>query len=85
MIILIDDLYNLLDSNTNIYLKEGIMQNKVLKINKYLRMFNSVLLFIFNENRQNNINEAYSLKTEFLFNNETAKCLVVRGEGEKYR
>ncbi len=53
MIILIDDLYNLLDSNTNIYLKTGIMQNKVLKINKYLRMFNSLLLFIFRENQSN--------------------------------
>lgn len=39
--------YYLLGSYANIYLKEGIMQNKVLKVNINLRIYLSLLFPIF--------------------------------------
>ena len=62
------------------------MQNKVLKINKILRIeyWNIFPTFI-EKSTKILINEAFSLKTEFFFNVEITKCLVMWGEGEAYR
>lgn len=62
------------------------MQNKVPNFNKYLRIIDSPLFPIFIENQSKNLlNEALSLKTQFLSHHEITKCLVVRGEGKTYR